>query len=68
MKQNKEPKKVPLFSKKKKKKKILHTFKICISCMVAMVTRIKYFENSTFSYIVMTPYFFKITCIYTTYL
>ena len=40
--------------------------------MVAMVTRIKYFETSPISYIVMTPYFYftilKIMCGYTKYL
>ena len=50
-------------------KKKLNIGKTWISCMVAMVTRIKYFETPTLSYIEVTPYFYfmilKIICSYT---
>ena len=39
-------------------KKILNICKSLISCMVAMVTRIKFFKTSPLSYIVATPYFY----------
>ena len=51
MKQHNELKKVQLFSKHVTYRQNL------ISCMVAMVTRIKYFEMTMLSYIVMSPYF-----------
>ena len=68
MKPQNEPKKekVQIFYKIVKYRQNLN------SCMVAVVTRIKYFETSPLSYIVMTPYFYfmilKIRCSYTKYL
>ena len=50
-----ESEKGQLFSKKKKKLNIGITG---ISCIIAMVTRIKYFETSPLSYIVMNPCFY----------
>ena len=61
-----EPKKVDLLSKNVRYRQNLN-----FMCMFAMVTRIKYFETSPLSYIVMTPYFYvmilKIMRSYTKY-
>ena len=50
-------------------KQMLNIGKTWISCMVAMITRIKYFATSPLSYTVMTPYFYfmilKTMCSYT---